>query len=242
MRSTMLKKLPLLLVAVFGLLAIDERLAAQSLAPPIADAADDSELPAPPQSSGREHSLLLEQPLEPEAAYEPEATYEPEAEPVATFQPERIRDFSQAYLGVTFDPKYQSTAVARSVTAGSPADMAGIKAGDTIVSVNGRRIAGYDDVLRWVNQLKPGDVLDIDVSRRVSVKARAVLDGQPVGQQTTNYRPVMERLPEPTQVRPTPRANIRQPMNRPTNNYHNNNDNDDDSQRDNRGRRGFRRR
>jgi membrane-associated protease RseP (regulator of RpoE activity) len=98
---------------------------------------------------------------------------------------------------VTFDPQVRNAAVARSVTAGSPADLAGIKAGDTIVSVNGRRIASYDDVLRWVDRLKPGDVLDIDVSRRVSVRARAVLDGQPVDGTTSNYRPAIESLPVP---------------------------------------------
>jgi membrane-associated protease RseP (regulator of RpoE activity) len=229
MRPTMLSTLPIFIVAVFGLMANQQRLAAQLLPPSVEANADyESELPSPPQSSGREHSVLLEPPLEPEAAIDP----------IATYEPERIRDFSQAYLGVTFDPQYQTAAVARSVTAGSPADQAGIKAGDTIVSVNGRRITGYDDVLRWVDRLKPGDVLDIDVTRRVSVKARAVLDGQPVGARTTNYRPVIERLPEPTQVRPAPRANLRPQMNRPTNS----NRNDGDTQRDNRGRRGFRRR
>jgi membrane-associated protease RseP (regulator of RpoE activity) len=139
-----------------------------------AEPGHESELPAPPQTV--EEPMLREAP---------------------------IRDFSQAYLGVTFDPQYPNSAVARSVTAGSPADQAGIRAGDTIISVNGRKIATYDDVLKWVDQLKPGDVLDIDVSRRVSVKARAVLDGHPVGRRTSNYRPVSEPLPEP-ELAPAP--------------------------------------
>jgi membrane-associated protease RseP (regulator of RpoE activity) len=181
---------------------------------------------------------------------QPDYEAELPAPPQSVERVEPIRDFSQAYLGVTFDPQYPNAAVARSVNAGSPADQAGIKAGDTIISVNGRKVASYDDVLKSVDRLKPGDVLDIDVSRRVSVKARAVLDGQPVGARTSNYRPVSEPLPEPefapVQTRPRslllpggqnsirPRQNYGAPQNSSNSVNRNNNSIDRDS--DNRGR------
>jgi membrane-associated protease RseP (regulator of RpoE activity) len=181
---------------------------------------------------------------------EPDYEAELPAPPQSVERVEPLRDFSQAYLGVTFDPQYPNAAVARSVTAGSPADQAGIKAGDTIISVNGRKVASYDDVLTSVDRLKPGDVLDIDVSRRVSVKARAVLDGQPVGARTSNYRPVSEPLPEPefapVQTRPRsllvpggqntirPRQNYRAPQN--SANSVNRNSNSNNRDRDDRGR------
>jgi membrane-associated protease RseP (regulator of RpoE activity) len=117
------------------------------------------------------------------------------------------RDNSRAYFGVTFDPLVPSAAVARSVSAGSPADEAGVHAGDTIVSLNGQRIGKPDDVLRTIASLKPGDVLDVEVSRRVVVRARAVLDGAPVGvEHTTGYRAEAEALPPPAGYESQPPA------------------------------------
>jgi membrane-associated protease RseP (regulator of RpoE activity) len=128
------------------------------------------------------------------------------AQPASVLQPPR--DLSRAFLGVTFDPSVKDAAVAMSVGAGSPADQAGVKAGDTIVSLNGRPMRTYDDVLRTIAELKPGDVLDIEASRRVNVRARAVLDGQPLdGQHTAGYRPAAEALPAPVVIRSEPRIN-----------------------------------
>jgi membrane-associated protease RseP (regulator of RpoE activity) len=179
------------------------------------------------------------------------------------------RDHSRVYFGVTFDPNVRDAAVARSVSAGSPADKAGVLAGDTIESLNGTKIGSYDDVLNTIGRLKPGEVLDIEVSRRVSVRVRAVLDGTPVGiEHTTGYRAEAEPLPPPAGLeRQTPQ--LRAPMNqvapgriptagnrpRPPQgnsatqnrnsnvNRGNSNRNNDDRERDNRGFRGlFRRR
>jgi membrane-associated protease RseP (regulator of RpoE activity) len=125
--------------------------------------------------------------------------------------PPQLRDFSQAFLGVTFEPQIRNAAVARSVTADSPADQAGLRAGDTIEMVNGRRITSYDEVLRIVSELRPGDVLDIDVTRRVSVSARAVLGAQPIEQrQTAGYRMGPESLPDPAGYQPQQRVTVLQ--------------------------------
>jgi len=124
-----------------------------------------------------------------------------------------LRDYSRAFLGVTFDPKVRDAAVARSVSAGSPADQSGVRAGDTIVSLNGQKVGTYDDVLATIAKLRPGDVLDVEISRRVSVKARAVLEGQPVGgEHTTGYHVEAERLPAPASSQTPPRT-IRTPAN-----------------------------
>jgi predicted metalloprotease with PDZ domain len=131
---------------------------------------------------------------------------------------EPARDNSRAFLGVTFDSEVRDAAVARSVSARSPADLAGVKAGDTIVSVNGKEVGTYDDVLNTIALLKPGDVLDVEISRRVSVRARAVLEGHPLGvEHTTSYRAEPEALPAPAENRSEP-AVFRAPVNRqPTN-------------------------
>jgi hypothetical protein len=124
------------------------------------------------------------------------------------------RDNARPFFGVTFDPQARDAAVALSVSANSPADEAGVQAGDTIVSLNGRKMGTYDDVLRTIAGLKPGDVLDVEVSRRVVVRSRAVLNGAPAGfEHTTGYRVEAESLPAPAGYERQPV--LRSPTNRP---------------------------
>jgi hypothetical protein len=124
------------------------------------------------------------------------------------------RDNSRAFFGVTFDPELRNAAVARSVSAGSPADQAGVLAGDTILSLNGTKTGSYDEVLSTIARLKPGDVLDVEISRRVTVRARAVLDGAPLGaEHTTEYRAEPETLPPPAGYGSQPPV-LRAPANR----------------------------
>lgn len=108
-----------------------------------------------------------------------------------------------AFLGVTFDPQSQKAAVAMSVAAGSPAEQAGVRSGDTIEALNGRLVTGYQDVLDAVRWMKPGDSLELQVSRRVSLRTRAVLASTKSGtQHTANYRPApIESSPD---VEPQP--------------------------------------
>jgi membrane-associated protease RseP (regulator of RpoE activity) len=176
------------------------------------------------------------------------------------------RDDSRAFFGVTFEPQVRNAAVARSVSAGSPADQAGVLAGDTIIALNGTKTATYDDVLQTIARLKPGDVLDVEISRRVSVRARAVLEGSPLGvEHTSGYRGEAESLPTPAGYQvappvnqipgnraqsnnnsPRPRQGYGAPQNRNTNvnrdGNSNRTNNSNDRNRDNRGRGMFRRR
>ena len=82
----------------------------------------------------------------------------------------------RAFLGVTFDPGVPNAAVVRSITPGSPAEQAGLRAGDTVETLNDQTVTAYQDVLEAVRWMKPGDSLDIVASRRVSIRTQAVLE------------------------------------------------------------------
>lgn len=89
---------------------------------------------------------------------------------------------ARAYLGVTFDARVRDAAVVRSVTPGSPAYLSGLVGGDTIVALNGHEVNSYEDVIRAVGAMKPGDLLDIKVTRRVTIETQAVLNNAPDSQ------------------------------------------------------------
>src|SRR6185436_4453017 len=57
----------------------------------------------------------------------------------------------------------------------SPAEQAGLKPGDTIESLQGIAIAVPQDVLDIIGKMRPGTMLDVGVSRRVSLHAQAPL-------------------------------------------------------------------
>ena len=52
-----------------------------------------------------------------------------------------------------------------SVEAGSPAEKAGLKAGDTLVEVNGEVISGSDDLMKALEPFKAGDTIKVTVWR-----------------------------------------------------------------------------
>jgi hypothetical protein len=91
------------------------------------------------------------------------------------------------YLGITFDPNYPDAAVAQSVVPGGPAEQAGIQPGDTIQAINDYAVSSYRDAHEIVAALEPGEIIDIDYSRRISGRTQAVLgDGPTQGTDTTN--------------------------------------------------------
>jgi S1-C subfamily serine protease len=51
------------------------------------------------------------------------------------------------------------------VAAGSPAEAAGVQAGDVIVSLDGQPIERMPDLIRWLQSLSPGDQVEVVVER-----------------------------------------------------------------------------
>ncbi|HEX2476809.1 MAG TPA: PDZ domain-containing protein [Lacipirellulaceae bacterium] len=114
----------------------------------------------------------------PETARPETARPETSASGPALVNPNRARaNPRRPYLGITFDPEYTDAAVARSVVPGGPADQAGIQPGDTIDAINDQTVSSYRDAYAIVQALRPGEIVDIDFSRRVSGRTQAVLGG-----------------------------------------------------------------
>jgi putative serine protease PepD len=80
-----------------------------------------------------------------------------------------------AYLGVSVEAAPTgSGAKVGSVTTGSPAADAGLKAGDVITAFNGRRILSPDDLIGDVNAKQPGDTVTIACTRNGATKTAHV--------------------------------------------------------------------
>ena len=84
---------------------------------------------------------------------------------------------SRPFLGVkmvTFTPEYaeglgvtvESGAVVADVTAGSGAEVAGLRTGDVITSIDGKEVKKAEDVTSAVNAHKPGDEIKVTFARR----------------------------------------------------------------------------
>ena len=72
----------------------------------------------------------------------------------------------RAYLGVeTGDAATGTGAVVSNVVAGGPADDAGLRPGDTIVSIGGEAVTTSEDVASAVGERKPGDSVKVGVRR-----------------------------------------------------------------------------
>ena len=67
------------------------------------------------------------------------------------------------YLGVYLEQTNGGAKIAR-VTAGSPAQTAGLKAGDVITAIDGHAVSGPDAVVATVSSLKPGDRITLTVT------------------------------------------------------------------------------
>ncbi|MEA2330204.1 MAG: hypothetical protein QOH58_342 [Thermoleophilaceae bacterium] len=68
------------------------------------------------------------------------------------------------YLGVTSAPHREGAEI-QEVTPGSPAESAGLRAGDVITGVDGRPVRDPDDVAKAINEHKPGDEVQVEASR-----------------------------------------------------------------------------
>lgn len=72
---------------------------------------------------------------------------------------------SAAYLGVEINTNFTGGAYISSVTEGGPAEKAGLKSGDIIVSFDGNKITGYNDLVSAINSHKAGDTVTVGIYR-----------------------------------------------------------------------------
>lgn len=70
----------------------------------------------------------------------------------------------QAYLGVAFDPESDSLKVDE-IRKDTPADKAGLKAGDVLLSVDGKKLTTRKDLTLLLQKKKPGDEITVEVQR-----------------------------------------------------------------------------
>lgn len=97
-------------------------------------------------------------------------------------------DGRRASLGVTLDMRWDNAAVVESVFHDSPADEAGLKPGDQIVRVNGRRIVSPLQLIEIVAGMQPGDGVEIEIARRVTRSMDVVLDArESFGDESVRY-------------------------------------------------------
>ncbi len=71
-----------------------------------------------------------------------------------------------------------SGALVRGVESGSPADKAGIEAGDIIIKFDGKTIERHNDLPRMVGNIKPGTRSNLTVFRRGSTKELVITIGE----------------------------------------------------------------
>jgi S1-C subfamily serine protease len=79
---------------------------------------------------------------------------------------ERRGSVRRAYLGVsTSDPQRGQGALVVEAVEGAPAAEAGLRVGDVIVSIDGRRVRDSDDVVTAVEEQRPGRRVDVEYRR-----------------------------------------------------------------------------
>lgn len=72
---------------------------------------------------------------------------------------------NSGYLGVVLEPTEEGTPVIGRISEGSPAQKAGFKVGDVVLSVSGRAVKTTDRLIALIQSLRPGQTVDIRVRR-----------------------------------------------------------------------------
>ena len=111
----------------------------------------------------------------------------------------------RGYLGVQFGPISQTLARALDVPVGSaqvasvqadtPADEAGLEAGDVIVAVEGQELRNASDLLSLVANRRPGDTLDFEYVRDDDRRSTTVRLGVRPEDEAARNRPRRDREP-----------------------------------------------
>jgi putative serine protease PepD len=93
---------------------------------------------------------------------------------------------SHAYLGVQSEDASNGGAQVAAITAGSPADSAGLQQGDVIKSIDGKAVSSASALSSIVDEHKPGDTVQLKVVRNGSEKTLDVKLGQRPNSAQTN--------------------------------------------------------
>jgi hypothetical protein len=143
---------------------------------------------------------------------------QPAVQPQSYLEPATYNQlYGRPYLGVSFDQRYPNATVVRSVNAGSPAEQAGLRPGDTIHAINNSLVSNYQSVIDLVGTLRPGDRLEVAFSRRIDDRAQIVLAGRQIDQpQTASYGAPPAAPPAPAAP---PQASTAQPQEQSTPDY-----------------------
>jgi putative serine protease PepD len=70
-----------------------------------------------------------------------------------------------AYLGVSVETTSSGAVRVGEVRSGTPAETAGLKSGDTILSVDGKRVTSADGLTSIIGSKSPGETVTITYSR-----------------------------------------------------------------------------
>lgn len=88
-----------------------------------------------------------------------------ESEKIGTGPRPKSAAASQVFMGVVGEGPEAAGATLGQVTPGSPADQAGLKAGDKITAIDGKEIKLYSELVELLRAKKPGDKLKVKVLR-----------------------------------------------------------------------------
>jgi putative serine protease PepD len=105
---------------------------------------------------------------------------------------------SHAYLGVSTEDASNGAQVAQ-ITAGSPAEQAGLQQGDVITAIGGKPVASSSALSSIVDEHKPGDTVQLTVSRNGSEKTLDVKLGQRPNSAATSADTQDQQQQEPGQ-------------------------------------------
>ena len=84
-----------------------------------------------------------------------------------------------AWLGVFLDYDQPDRAMLRGIEPGSPADRAGLRAGDTIVRINDDQVRGPEDVNRLIGARRPGDQVELTLAGQARDSITVTLGSRP---------------------------------------------------------------
>jgi membrane-associated protease RseP (regulator of RpoE activity) len=125
----------------------------------------------PPQEPGGQVPATRTPPPRPSAALPAASESEPALEPQ--------RRTGRPYLGITFDPTVRDAAVVGATVPDSPAEQAGLQPGDEIVAINDQPVGTIEETFAAVGRLRPGEIVNIEFSRRITARTQALLEDAP---------------------------------------------------------------